>query len=84
MPIAAPWAEILSLSFKGSYVSLQGTSMATPVVAGLVGVMRSLAPSLSPARAHRLLHETGVVIPDAKQTGRMINVEAAIRRLIQR
>ena len=56
----------------------------SPLVAGLIGVMRSLDPSLTPWRAHQILHETGVTGPDASKVGRMIHAEAALRRLLRR
>jgi thermitase len=43
MPIAAPGLDIFSTIPGGNYTSMSGTSMATPIVSGLIGVMRSLS-----------------------------------------
>ena len=80
-PIAAPGVDILS-SYPGSaYDYLSGTSMAAPLVAGLIGVMRALDPDISADAAYGILHETGTAGPDASVTGRTINAEAALRTL---
>ena len=46
--ISAPGSSILSTDDGSSYQVTQGTSMASPLVAGLVGLMISHAPSASP------------------------------------
>ena len=46
--IAAPGSQILSTNEGTSYQMSQGTSMASPMVAGLVGLMISHAPSATP------------------------------------
>lgn len=83
-PLAAPGVDILS-SYPGStYKPLSGTSMATPVITGLLGVMRALAPDLSSEEAYVILHETGTAVDDTPQVGRIINAEAAIVALLRR
>ncbi len=80
-PIAAPGVDILS-SYPGSqYDYLSGTSMAAPLVAGLIGIMRALDPEVTAERAYSLLHGTGTVGPDAAVTGRIVNAEAALQAL---
>ena len=46
--VAAPGSQILSCNEGTSYQFTQGTSMASPMVAGLVGLMISHAPSATP------------------------------------
>ena len=57
-----PAAIFSTMYFTGvseyGYDSLQGTSQAAPVVAGVVALMASLDPSLSNTRAIRILTET--------------------------
>lgn len=45
--IAAPGESILSTWLGSSYEYLDGTSMATPLVAGLAGLMKAVNPSLT-------------------------------------
>lgn len=77
-PIAAPGVAILSLKTGGGYVSYSGTSMATPMVSGIVGVMRSLHPELTPKQAYAVLHESGMAVPDSAKVGRAVNAVAAV------
>ena len=77
-PLAAPGVDILSLFPKNGYKPLSGTSMSTPMVTGLLGVMRSLNPDLTAEQAYGILHETGVTVDDTPLVGRVINAEAAI------
>ncbi len=83
-PIAAPGVNILSLEPGGKYGLKSGTSMATPLVAGLIGVMRSLNPSVTAEEAYRILRETGTNGPDAGRTGRIIRADAAIQQVAVR
>ena len=82
MPIAAPGVDIFSLGPNGNYLSLSGTSMATPMVAGLIGIMRTYNSKLTAKEAYKILHSTGTRGPDADQVGNSINGEAALRTLI--
>ncbi len=82
-PLAAPGVDIYSSFLDGQYKSMSGTSMATPMVAGLVGVMRSMDPKLTSEEAFTILHETGTEIPDTPVVGRLINAEAALKRTMR-
>ena len=77
-PLAAPGVDILSLFPNNTYRPLSGTSMATPMVTGLLGVMRALNPNLTAEQAYTILHETGATVADTPRVGRVINAEAAI------
>ncbi|HHG85249.1 MAG TPA: hypothetical protein ENJ82_10935, partial [Bacteroidetes bacterium] len=78
-PIAAPGKDIFSTMPNGEYKLMSGTSMATPIVSGLVGVMRALHPQLTGAQAWKILHQTGHIIGDSPQVGNVINPLAALR-----
>ncbi len=77
-PIAAPGVNILSLEPGGKYGKKSGTSMATPMVAGLVGVMRAINPNLTAEDIYTALRETGMEGVDIEKTGRTIHPRKAI------
>lgn len=84
MPLAAPGVDILSTVPANGYQSFSGTSMAAPYVAGAIGMLRSLQPSLQAAQAYELLHETGRILPAGAATGRLIQPAAALQRLMEK
>lgn len=77
-PIAAPGVDVLSVYLEDSYETMSGTSMATPIVAGLLGIMRATDPSIDAKDAYEILLQTGTEINDTPLTGRVINAEAAL------
>jgi thermitase len=81
-PIAAPGVGILSLKPGNSYVALNGTSMATPFVAGLLGVMRALDPDLGAEEAYDLLRDSGHEGPDAGQVGRTVDAARTVESVL--
>jgi subtilisin family serine protease len=46
--VSAPGEDILSTSVSGNYGNMSGTSMSTPIVAGLAGLTYSMFPHYSP------------------------------------
>jgi len=56
--VFAPGVEILSSTVDGGYGLASGTSMATPVTNGVLGMMWSAAPDLTPELAQQLLYDT--------------------------
>ncbi|NNE34282.1 MAG: S8 family serine peptidase, partial [Rhodothermales bacterium] len=78
-PIAAPGVNIMSLEPNGKYGKKSGTSMATPLVAGLIGVMRAINPELTAEQVYTILEGTGKAGADAKRVGNTIQSDAAIR-----
>ena len=72
-----------------NYQFLQGTSMAAPHVAGLVALMKSLKPSLTPQEARSILQATAVPMsaeacrrPTGAECGAgLINAPAALQAL---
>lgn len=79
--IAAPGVQIYSSIPKDKYAFFNGTSMATPYVAGLIGVMKSLHPKLTTKQAHDILTKTGADTGDTKETGKFIQPAKAIGAL---
>ena len=53
--VAAPGADVLSTTSDGGYGLMSGTSMAAPHVAGVVALMRSVAPRLSASEIRAVL-----------------------------
>jgi len=58
LDVMAPGSNIYSTIPNNRYVSMSGTSMATPHVAGVVGLMRSANPSLSVTQTRAILNNT--------------------------
>jgi len=56
--IAAPGQDIWTTTNGGGYQAWWGTSMATPVVSGVIGLMMSAQPSLSNSKIESLLYST--------------------------
>ncbi len=83
MGIAAPGVNIYSTIPRNNYKAYNGTSMATPYVAGLVGLMKSLKPELDTRTVHRILHKSGKGTKNTKETGRLIQPAEAIKQLMK-
>jgi thermitase len=80
--IAAPGVKIMSTFPGQQYKELDGTSMATPMVAGLIGLLKSFNPDLTTKEVYDILYETGRVLPDGKSTGRLIQAADALERVL--
>jgi thermitase len=74
--IAAPGDHILSTIPGGGYATWSGTSMAAPLTAGTVALMRSVAPCLRPADAVTRITTTGA--PLAGPVRRQVDAAAAL------
>lgn len=82
MGIAAPGVGIYSSIPNNKYASFNGTSMATPYVSGLFGLMKSIRPDLTTNQAYALLSRTGIDTQSTLETGTFIQPAAAIEALI--
>jgi subtilisin family serine protease len=67
--ISAPGASIVSLGFPGNttYDTHDGTSMATPCVAGVMALMLEADPTLNPAQIDSIIELTAVKIGNFKK-----------------
>ena len=81
MGIAAPGTSILS-TYKSSYASLDGTSMAAPHVTGLLAILRAIRPDLTTEEAFKILNSTGTTTKDGKATGKLINPAEALKAVM--
>ncbi len=84
MAVAAPGTAIHSTLPGHRYAPLSGTSMAAPFVAGVLGLMKALEPELSTREAWQILHHTGRPTSDTRATGRLIQVDRALERLLEK
>jgi thermitase len=81
LALAAPGVNIYSTIPGNKYASFNGTSMATPYVAGLIGLMKSFKPELTAREAWEILHRTGKETRNTKETGRLIQPAEALKAL---
>ncbi len=58
LDVVAPGLAIWSLRMGGGYRTMDGTSMATPHVAGLAALILSRNPTLSPTRVREIIQNT--------------------------
>lgn len=77
--VAAPGVAIYSTTPGNQYALKSGTSMATPYVAGLVGVLKSLNPALTTEQVYRILNATGKDLKPGKKTGKLIQPAQAVK-----
>lgn len=61
--VGAPGVDILSSVLGNDYESMSGTSMATPFVAGLAGMIKANNPALSYMQVKNLLMAGGTPVP---------------------
>jgi thermitase len=83
MAVAAPGVNIYSTIPGNEYAAFNGTSMATPYVAGLVGLMKAINPDLNTREVYDILNRTGRPTLDPVLTGRLIQPAAAVEQLLK-
>jgi thermitase len=81
MGIAAPGVNIYSTVPDGKYATFSGTSMATPYVSGLVGLLKSIDPSLNTKDTYQILMQSGKKTRNTTETGYCIQPFEAVRQL---
>ena len=82
--LAAPGDGIMSTVPKNGYKALSGTSMATPMVAGLVALMKSNDSNLTGAQAKAILQSTGVKVNMNTACNCRVDAAAAVAAVQQR
>ncbi len=83
MAVAAPGVKIYSTIPGNKYAAFNGTSMAAPHVSGLIGLMKSIKPSLTTNEAYEILHNTGKSTKNSEETGKLINPSKAVATLLK-
>ena len=81
MAVSAPGVDIYSTLPNNKYGALSGTSMSTPYVAGLVGIMKSINPKLTTKEVYAILNENSQATQDANKIGRLIQPKKAIESI---
>jgi thermitase len=83
MALAAPGVDIFSTLPDSKYGFMSGTSMATPYVAGLLGLMKAIDPTLNTETAFQILEKTGKKTKSPTETGNLIQPMSAITFLLK-
>ncbi len=81
MAVSAPGVEIYSTLPNNKYGALSGTSMSTPYVAGLVGILKSINPDLTTQQVFAILNTNGQTTQDENKVGRLIQPKKAIESI---
>ncbi|MFK8009823.1 MAG: S8 family serine peptidase [Saprospiraceae bacterium] len=81
--IAAPGVNIYSTFPKNQYKTFNGTSMACPYVAGLVGLMKSINPEINTKEVYEILDKTGRNTKSTNQTGKLIQPASAVAEILK-
>lgn len=69
---ALPWPDAADRERWPYYADCNGTSFSAPIVAGLCGLMKSVFPDLTPAKAKEILMSTADPIKDANLYPNMV------------
>lgn len=81
--IASPGVDILSTIPTG-YDKLSGTSMATPLIAGIVALMKSVDITLTGSQARSIIQSTGDVVSIDTESSRRVNAAQAVDAVRQK
>ncbi|MGB1121522.1 MAG: S8 family serine peptidase, partial [Saprospiraceae bacterium] len=68
---------------NNGYDAWNGTSMATPYVAGLLGLMKSINPDLTTEEAYEVLKSTGIDSGSTELTGKFIQPQKALESILK-
>lgn len=80
--VAAPGLNIMSTLPKNKYGNLSGTSMATPLVAGLVAFLKAQDPSLTGRQVRALLQQTATKVQIETACNCRVDAFAATDKLL--
>lgn len=74
--ISAPGVEIFSCKPGGDFVIMDGTSMSSPIISGVVALMKSVNPDLTNKEIIKILKETGKEVDPT--IGPLVQVDKAL------
>jgi len=80
--IAAPGADIFSTIPGNQYAPFNGTSMASPYVAGLIALIKSIKPELTTEGVYDLINNSGMESSNTRITGKVINAGNVLDKLV--
>lgn len=80
--VSAPGEAIYSAVFDGRYEYMQGTSMAAPIVSGIVALMKSLDPDMKVAEAKNILQRTGIELTG--DIGPLVQADKALEYIVKK
>lgn len=81
--VSAPGTKVFGEVPGGGEMAVDGTSFSAPIVAGAVGLMKSLDISLSTAEISTILRETGRPVAARSTIGPVIQLRQALDRVIE-
>lgn len=77
--LSAPGVDIYSTVGQNDYMSMDGTSMAAPIVTGAVALMKSVNKGLTPLQIKTILQETAT--PVKGNIGKLLQLGPALKRV---
>lgn len=81
--VGAPGVDIVS-TYPGGYAYMSGTSMATPHVAGVLALMKSVKPEATTSELIQALYTSGRTLASLSgktSTGKLVDADAALNAL---
>lgn len=81
--VTAPGLGIYSSVPGNRYTEFDGTSMAAPIVAGVVALMKSINKDITTSQALEALVATGVATRNANESGPAIQADKAVNKIKQ-
>lgn len=79
--ISAPGTDILCAAPFNTFGSGGGTSYSAPIVAGAVGLMKSLDPTLTNKQIIKILQETGKPVKNSPEIGPLLQIRDALLKV---